>query len=140
MNCSSLSKLTAMALSLPTIELVLLGLGLYVAFGYVLFFLTWVFFLASTNLKHAYGQSLLTNATTRWGKVCLVITLVLDALLNWLYISPALLHWTNRWLVTGHLEALMGRDDWRGRRARYFCRAWLDPFDGGCHCQPPRQA
>lgn len=121
---------------MTTGHMVAIALACYAGGAFMLWGVTWVLYLSVMGLKRAQQAGKLTGATMRWGGVVLVLGLVFDAALNWLVVTPLLLHVSPSALVTGHLGRLINRDDWRGRRARYLCSVWLDPFDpDGCHCR-----
>jgi len=105
----------------------------------VLYPVTWVLFLACMSLKRADDAGTLKGAARSMGKVVLATGFVSDFLLNWWFLSVVTLHVAPEWLVTQHLERLMGKPNWQGRYARYLCSTWLNPFDpSGRHCNPPQ--
>lgn len=120
-----------------SIHVILWSVAIWSGVSAALWVMTWTFYLAIMSLLRANQANTLHGGARSLGKVVLVVGLLLDAALNWIFLSIATLHVSRHALVTQHLGLLISRTDWRGRMARSLCSVWLDPFDpSGKHCNP----
>lgn len=117
-----------------TALLVLLSWGILSAF---LFILTFIFYLAVTKLHEALKSGSLqqVHQSVRWtGYVILFIGLLLDTMLNWMFLSVTFLELPHECLATDRVKRHKYKTDgWRHAQAIWWCRNWLAPFDN-THC------
>lgn len=111
--------------------------ALYIALGaLLLFFSTWVFFVAIMNLKRVRNAGQLTPASRVLGLVVEAIGLVLDLSLNWLIAPLLFLEVGREVLLSARITRLVAQDPngWRGRLALLLRTQLLDNIDpAGVH-------
>jgi len=98
-----------------------------------LLWVTWILYLAVTNLRIHFDK--MTRTTKILGAPIVLLGALYDVVLN--AIVGSLIFWERpkEWLFTSRCERWLSDDTWRGTRARWFCRVMLDPFDkDGTHC------
>lgn len=102
---------------------------------FVLFYTTWLFYLAVMNLKRARDNVGLTLPVRILGYPILFIGLLLDFLLNMTLCTILFLELPKETLVTGRLKRHIKSTGWRSKLAGWLCSNFLDTFDpSGCHC------
>jgi hypothetical protein len=115
----------------------LIALLAYIIGFPLLWFFTWVRYLAFNGIMLGYHRNLMARETTFFGKCVLYPGLAADVLLNWLYLTPLLWHYYPKPTVTEHLGRLLTVGGLRQHYAENLCRIWLDPFtETGKHCCP----
>jgi len=105
---------------------------LYAAGFVYLMGITWLFYLAIMMLKQ--HEKSLTLPAKVFGYPMLAIGLVLDTAFNWICGTVFFLEFPREFLFTARCDRWLTSPMWRGSVARWFCRNFLDPFDGGKHC------
>lgn len=109
----------------------------WIAGSYLLFVVTWVFYLAVMSLA-PYRHDLHPVAKVH-GYALLGIGLVLDLLLNVVVCSVLFLKYPQDWLLTGRLSRYITDQEekkWRRVLAGWICSHLLDQFDPkGIHCK-----
>jgi hypothetical protein len=104
-------------------------IGLYLLFG-----ITWIFYLAMMHLKHNKDKMTLTIkvATTPiiilFVGVYIMLNVILGSFLFWEW--PKTLQFTSR--CQRHIAK--NDDSWRYKQAIWWCKNFLDPFEEGGHC------
>ena len=103
--------------------------GLYLLFG-----ITWVFYLAMMHLKHNKDKiTLLIKVTTTpiivlFAIIYILLNVVLGSIL--FLELPRTVQFTSR--CQRHIESNDG--SWRYKQAKWWCKNFLDPFEEGGHC------
>ena len=102
-----------------------------------LFIATFIFFLAIIKLQEANDSGLLDSVhlTVRWlAYTILLAGLILDTLLNWVFLTVTFLEFPKELLCTSRVVRHKYRSQgWRHAQSLWWCRNWLSPFDNG-HC------
>jgi hypothetical protein len=109
------------------------------AYGFLIVYMTWFFFLAIMALKVAKDEGKLTDRNMEFAWPFLIIGVILDFLTNIIMslVFFELPQWQNKeFLLTNRCgRHLHDAEDTRGRRiATWLCRHWLDAFQQGSHC------
>jgi hypothetical protein len=99
--------------------------------GYMLFLLTWVFYLALMNLKKVRHS--LHPVAKAQAYVLLFIGYILDVVLNVTVGTVLYADLPRELLFTSRLQRLKRKGGWRGDMARWMCDHLLNQFDVG-HC------
>lgn len=103
-----------------------------VAAGYVLALVTWLFYLAATNLIRIRKQ--LTGFAMVNGYILVTIGLILDTLLNVFVGTLIFLELPKEFLFTPRLQRQKkSSSKWRAATANWICANLLNPFDPD-HC------
>lgn len=99
----------------------------------VLFVLTFIFYLAITNLRDVEKSGALNkvNWSVRWTcYAILFMGLILDALLNWVFLTVTYLEFPREYLSTARVVRHKYHSrGWRHSQSLWWCRNWLSPFD-----------
>lgn len=115
----------------------LLVVFIWAGISTVLFIATFIFYLAIIKLQEANDSGLLdcVHATVRWiAYTILIIGLILDTLLNWVFLSVTFLEFPRELLCTTRVvRHKFHGEGWRHAQSLWWCRNWLSPFDVG-HC------
>lgn len=110
----------------------ILKLPLYM---FVAFYITWIFYLAVMNLKRARDAGSITKVAYRFGLPLLYIGLLIDLLVNVIFVTILFLEIPKECLITQRLKRhANGPDGWRRSMAIWLAKNLLDTFDpSGVH-------
>jgi hypothetical protein len=104
----------------------------FIAFLFT-FWLTYVFYAAVImfrNMRDAGTLEGLTPAVIVMIKLALYVGLVLDAILNWVFLTAAFWEFPKEVLSTFRVKRFYwGEEGWRKKRAVWFAKNWLLPID-----------
>ncbi|OYY45383.1 MAG: hypothetical protein B7Y56_05525 [Gallionellales bacterium 35-53-114] len=104
----------------------------------VLFVLTFIFYLAITNLRDTKdaGRFETVHLSVRWTCYAILFAgLILDTLLNWIFLSITYLEFPREFLSTARVvRHKYHGHGWRRAQSIWWCRNWLSPFDLR-HCE-----
>jgi len=99
----------------------------------VLFILTFIFYLAIIKLQETNDSGLLdcVHFTVRWiAYAILLFGLILDTLLNWIFLTVTYLEFPRELLSTARIVRHKYHDNgWRHCQSIWWCKNWLSPFD-----------
>jgi len=116
---------------------VAMSIAIFIGGSYLLFLVTWIFYLAVMNLapvRHELKPIAKVN-----GYILLSIGLVLDFVLNVVVCSVLFLKYPRDILLTGRLTRYINdpkERPWRRQLACWVCTHLLDQFDPkGIHCK-----
>ena len=96
-------------------------------------YITWVAYLSIMHLKKVRDADQLPKVTMYLSLPLLIIGFALDFLINLIIGTILFLEIPSGWLLTDRLQRHIGKDNWRGKMARWICTNLLEPFDEG-HC------
>jgi hypothetical protein len=103
----------------------------------MLFLATFIFYLAIIKLQEAHDSGLLKSLhlTVRWSAYSiLLVGLILDTLLNWIFLTVTFLELPKELLCTTRVvRHKYHSQGWRQSQSFWWCRNWLSPFDS-LHC------
>jgi hypothetical protein len=103
----------------------------------ILFYLTasatWLFYVAIMHLRLVQNTEGLTLPQKVMGYPLLIVGLILDVILNLVFVTVLLLDFPRELLTTSRFRRFRHDKGWRGRQVRWWCRHFLEPFDSG-HC------
>jgi hypothetical protein len=106
----------------------------FIAFIYLFFLTTWIFYLAIMNLKR--NRSEITFVAKLFAYPTVVVGWLWDCVFNIVVGTILFLELPRELLFSERCERHLKDDSWRGREARFWCRNLLDPFDpSGIHCK-----
>lgn len=110
---------------------------LWVLVSAILFISTFIFYLAIINLRNAHRSGLMKNVhfSVYWtGYSILFVGLLLDTLLNWIFLTVTYFELPRECLATDRVvrHKTHGKG-WRYNQSIWWCSNWLKPFDYG-HC------
>lgn len=98
-----------------------------------LFILTFIFYLAIIKLQEANDSGLLdcVHMSVRWiAYSILLVGLILDTLLNWIFLSVTYMEFPRELLCTARVvRHKYHSEGWRHAQSLWWCRNWLSPFD-----------
>lgn len=110
--------------------------ALFIASGFLSFYVLWALYLLVMNLKRAHDNDTMTNTAYKLGTPLLIVGYLWDVICNLTYASVLFLEIPREWVITARLSRHIADEGWRGDLARWFCRHLLDPYDpSGCHCK-----
>lgn len=106
-------------------------------FSFCLIWVLWVFYLAVMCLKGANDKQALSGFARAAGYSVEYPGLVLDFLVNVIFMTILFVELPHEWLVTARLSRhIKAPSGWRKAIAAWFCSTLLDKFDpSGCHCK-----
>lgn len=114
----------------------IIGIASWVWISFLLIVLTFTFYVAIMKMREMQAMIFNLHPLIRW--LCLlilVVGLILDVLLNWIYCTVAFLEFPREFLTTErirrHKYFSLG---WRQKQALWYCENLLTPFDSD-HCK-----
>lgn len=99
----------------------------------VIFYLTWIFYLAVMSLKRE--RTNLSRTAVYLAMPVLILGYVMDVIFNMTVGMVIFLEPPHELLFTSRCKRWLSQKTWEGSLARWFCRNLLDPFDDGGHCK-----
>lgn len=93
-----------------------------------MFYLLWILFLAGMNLARAKNDGKLTLATKIFGWPVIIVTVLLDVILNITVMTVVLLEIPRELTISARLQRHNNTTGWRKKVARVF-EQFLDPYD-----------
>lgn len=93
-----------------------------------MFYLLWILFLAGMNLVRAKNDGKLTLATQIFGWPVIILTILLDIILNFTVMTIVLLELPQELTISTRLQRHNNTTGWRKKVARAF-EQFLDPYD-----------
>ena len=99
----------------------------------IIFYITWLLYLAVMSLKRE--RTNLSRTAVYLAMPILVLGYVMDAVFNLTVGTVLFLEIPKEVLFTSRCNRWIPSKTWRGKVARWFCRNLLDPFDNGKHCR-----
>ena len=116
-----------------TINILLAVLMIWAGISVVLFVSTLIFFLAVIKFRDAQDSGLLKDVhfSVLWvGYSTLAVGLILDTLLNWIFLTVTYLELPREFLATARLVRHKNKSNgWRKSQSLWWCKNWLTPFD-----------
>lgn len=111
----------------------LLIILLWAAASFSLFLFTFIFYLAVITLHTAEQSGQLKNTHVLVHKTAyfiLFVGLILDTLLNWVFLSVTFMEFPRELLSTARVKRhKLAARGWRYKQANWWCKNWLTPFD-----------
>lgn len=105
-------------------------IAIKIAASFILsFYALWLFYLAVMNLQRARDAGTLTRTAYLMGLPILYVGLLLDSLINQIWMSVILLELPREWLVSARLQRHFHGTGWRQAVAVWFAVNLLDVFD-----------
>jgi hypothetical protein len=118
--------------------IILLILFTWAGISLFLFILTFIFYLAVIKLRDAHQSGMMKQVhfTVYWmGYSILIVGLIIDTLLNWVFLTVTFLEFPREFLATNRVvRHKYNSPGWRYTQAKWWCNNWLAPFDSG-HCE-----
>jgi hypothetical protein len=115
--------------------MILEAILIYLAVSLGSLYLLWIFYLAVMNIKRVRDAGKLHGTAFALGMPILIIGLILDTFVNWVFMTLVFLEIPKETLVTSRLQRWWrtAPTSWRGKLARKFSNIMLDEFDDGDH-------
>ena len=108
-------------------------IGTYLGAFLFTFWLTYVYYAAVImfrNMRDAGALEGLTPSVIVMIKLALYVGLILDGILNWVFLTVVFWEWPKEVLCTYRVKRFYwGDEGWRKQRARWFAKNWLLPVD-----------
>lgn len=114
----------------------IITLAIWAGISLALFVSTFLFYVAIMSIREKRSHILELHWSVRWVYYLLLfIGLVLDTLLNWIFLTVVFLEFPKEFLATPRVVRHKHHSTgWRQLVANWFCHNWLTPFDKS-HCK-----
>lgn len=102
--------------------------------AYVLFYLTWLFYIAFMGIKAHFPEIKIDSPWLYRGLVpFFILAYAMDILFDKTIGSILFVEIPKEWTFSGRILRHQKGSGWRLKRANYFCKTFLKPFDE-THC------